>query len=70
MTSIPIFTLQFNHRILPGRVTIGKYDGSHACLTAATTGDKASNVEDFYHVFLPYILLHSFTIFCIQFIVM
>ncbi|KAK7870413.1 hypothetical protein R5R35_003747 [Gryllus longicercus] len=36
----PLFTLNLNHKILPGRVTIGKYDGSHACLTVATTADK------------------------------
>lgn len=38
--AVPIFTLQLNHHILLGGVTIGKYDGSHSCLTAATTGDK------------------------------
>lgn len=38
--AIPIFTLNLTHHILPGSVTIGKYDGSHSCLTAATVGDK------------------------------
>ncbi|XP_026277925.1 Bardet-Biedl syndrome 2 protein homolog [Frankliniella occidentalis] len=38
--AVPVFTLQLNCKILPGRVTIGKYDGSHSCLTAATTADK------------------------------
>uniref|UniRef100_A0A1B6D4U4 Ciliary BBSome complex subunit 2 N-terminal domain-containing protein n=1 Tax=Clastoptera arizonana TaxID=38151 RepID=A0A1B6D4U4_9HEMI len=38
--AIPIFTLNLGHFILPGSVTIGKYDGSHSCLTAATIGDK------------------------------
>ncbi|MCL4130234.1 UNVERIFIED_CONTAM: hypothetical protein GTU68_017545 [Idotea baltica] len=37
---VPIFTLQLNKKILPGKVTIGRYDGAHACLTASTTSDK------------------------------
>lgn len=40
--AIPIFTLQLKYHILPGRVTIGRYNGSDFCLTAATTGDKVS----------------------------
>ncbi|XP_077292762.1 BBSome complex member BBS2-like [Arctopsyche grandis] len=36
----PTFMLELNHKIMPGVVTIGKYDGVHACLTAATTADK------------------------------
>ncbi|RZF34924.1 hypothetical protein LSTR_LSTR011418 [Laodelphax striatellus] len=40
MMAIPVFTLHLNYQVLPGRITIGKYDGSHCCLTAATTGDK------------------------------
>ncbi|EFA06343.1 Bardet-Biedl syndrome 2 protein homolog [Tribolium castaneum] len=36
----PVFTLELNHKIVPGLVTIGKYDGTHPCLTAATTADK------------------------------
>lgn len=38
--AVPLYTLQLKQRLLPGRVTIGKYDGSHCCITAATTGDK------------------------------
>ncbi|KAJ9598202.1 hypothetical protein L9F63_011122 [Diploptera punctata] len=38
--AVPIFTFNLNHKLLPGRVTIGKYDGTHSCLTAATTADK------------------------------
>ncbi|XP_054272128.1 Bardet-Biedl syndrome 2 protein homolog [Macrosteles quadrilineatus] len=38
--AIPIFTLHLNHHILPGRVSIGNYNGSDFCLTAATTSDK------------------------------
>ncbi|XP_076033729.1 BBSome complex member BBS2-like [Oratosquilla oratoria] len=37
---VPIFTLNINQKISPGKVTIGKYDGAHSCLTAATIGDK------------------------------
>lgn len=36
----PVFTLDLGFKVLPGLVTIGKYDGSHPCLTAATMADK------------------------------
>lgn len=36
----PVFTLELEHKLVPGLVTIGKYDGTHPCLTAATTADK------------------------------
>lgn len=39
---IPLFSLQLRHSILPHLVTIGKYDGSHHCLTAATSENKVS----------------------------
>lgn len=38
--SVPVFSFQIKYDILPGLVTVGKYDGSHSCLTAATTGSK------------------------------
>ncbi|KAK3896155.1 hypothetical protein Pcinc_000175 [Petrolisthes cinctipes] len=37
---VPIFTLNLNQKIIPGRVCIGKYDTAHSCLTASTTADK------------------------------
>ncbi|XP_041460099.1 Bardet-Biedl syndrome 2 protein homolog [Lytechinus variegatus] len=37
---VPIFTLKLNHKINPRMVTIGKYDGKHPNLTAATTAGK------------------------------
>ncbi|CAH1786241.1 unnamed protein product [Owenia fusiformis] len=37
---VPIFTLRLNHKINPRQVTVGKYDGSHPCLTCATTAGK------------------------------
>ncbi|XP_067905808.1 Bardet-Biedl syndrome 2 protein homolog isoform X2 [Heterodontus francisci] len=37
---VPVFTLKLNHRINPGMVTVGKYDGTHPCLTAATQAGK------------------------------
>ncbi|XP_013786899.1 Bardet-Biedl syndrome 2 protein homolog [Limulus polyphemus] len=37
---MPVFTLNLNHKILPHRLTIGKFDGIHPCLTAATAADK------------------------------
>ncbi|PNF42358.1 Bardet-Biedl syndrome 2 protein-like protein [Cryptotermes secundus] len=40
MMAVPIFTFSLNHKLLPGRVTIGKYDGTHSCFTAATAADK------------------------------
>lgn len=36
----PVFTLELNYRIIPGLVTVGKYDGTHPCFTAATTTEK------------------------------
>lgn len=36
----PVFTLELNYKIIPGLVTIGKYDGTHSCITAATSTDK------------------------------
>lgn len=36
----PVFTFDLNSKIVPGRVTVGKYDGTHPCLTVATTADK------------------------------
>lgn len=41
----PVFTLELGHKILPGLVTIGKYDGSHPCLTAATNTDKVNHIQ-------------------------
>ncbi|XP_028665213.1 Bardet-Biedl syndrome 2 protein homolog [Erpetoichthys calabaricus] len=37
---VPVFTLKLNHRINPRMVTVGKYDGVHPCLTAATQAGK------------------------------
>uniref|UniRef100_A0A8C5H4C3 Bardet-Biedl syndrome 2 protein homolog n=2 Tax=Gouania willdenowi TaxID=441366 RepID=A0A8C5H4C3_GOUWI len=37
---VPIFTLKLNHKINPRMVTIGKFDGIHPCLTAATQAGK------------------------------
>ncbi|XP_077499227.1 BBSome complex member BBS2-like [Amblyomma americanum] len=37
---VPLFTFHLNHKILPRRVAVGKYDGLHPCLTAATASDK------------------------------
>ncbi|XP_056621659.1 Bardet-Biedl syndrome 2 protein homolog [Triplophysa dalaica] len=37
---VPIFTLKLNHKINPRMVTVGKYDGVHPCLTAATQAGK------------------------------
>ncbi|KAA8590505.1 hypothetical protein FQN60_014439 [Etheostoma spectabile] len=37
---VPIFTLKLNHKINPRMVTVGKFDGVHPCLTAATQAGK------------------------------
>ncbi|XP_061891432.1 Bardet-Biedl syndrome 2 protein homolog [Entelurus aequoreus] len=37
---VPIFTLNLSHKINPRMVTIGKFDGVHPCLTAATQAGK------------------------------
>ncbi|KAJ8980338.1 hypothetical protein NQ317_008046 [Molorchus minor] len=36
----PTFTLELNYKIVPGLVTLGKYDGTHPSITAATSTDK------------------------------
>lgn len=40
----PVFTLELEHKLVPGLVTLGKYDGTHPCLTAATTADKVNPI--------------------------
>lgn len=37
---VPIFSLKLNNKILPRTVDVGKYDGLHPCLTAATLAGK------------------------------
>ncbi|XP_031420755.1 Bardet-Biedl syndrome 2 protein homolog isoform X2 [Clupea harengus] len=37
---VPIFTLKLNHKVNPRMVTMGKFDGIHPCLTAATQAGK------------------------------
>ena len=36
----PAFKFSLNNKIVPGLVTIGKYDGKHPCLTCATSAGK------------------------------
>ena len=43
---LPIFTLNLGQKMLPGRVTIGEYDGKHPCLTAATGAEKVRSGGD------------------------
>lgn len=51
--SIPLFVIQLKYSTIPGLVTLGKYDGSHSCLTAATTGGKVITLYyDFYFIFI------------------
>ena len=37
---VPIFSLKLNNKICARTVSIGKYDGIHPCLTAATLAGK------------------------------
>ncbi|XP_032086553.1 Bardet-Biedl syndrome 2 protein isoform X2 [Thamnophis elegans] len=37
---VPVFSLKLNHKILPRGVALGRYDGTHPCLTAATQAGK------------------------------
>jgi len=37
---VPIFSMKLNQKIFPRMVAVGKYDGKHPCLTAATTASK------------------------------
>ena len=39
----PIFTLKLKQKILPRRVTIGKFDGVHPNLACATAAGKVCN---------------------------
>jgi hypothetical protein len=40
MVSSPMYSLKLGHKILPGRVTVGVYDGKEASFTAATQGER------------------------------
>lgn len=48
----PVFTLDLNYKIIPGLVILGKYDGTHPCITAATNTDKVCNIVDY--IYHPY----------------
>ncbi|NXU48862.1 BBS2 protein, partial [Turnix velox] len=37
---VPVFTLKLNHKILPRMVALGRFDGTHPCLAAATQAGK------------------------------
>uniref|UniRef100_A0A5F8A9G3 Bardet-Biedl syndrome 2 protein homolog n=1 Tax=Macaca mulatta TaxID=9544 RepID=A0A5F8A9G3_MACMU len=37
---LPVFTLKLRHKISPRMVAIGRYDGTHPCLAAATQAGK------------------------------
>ena len=39
---VPVFSMKLSHKIYPRMVAIGKYDGIHPCLTAATTANKVN----------------------------
>lgn len=42
---VPVFTLKLNHKILPRMVALGRYDGTHPCLAAATQAGKVTRQE-------------------------
>ncbi|KAM8799385.1 BBSome complex member BBS2 [Eudromia elegans] len=37
---VPVFTLKLKHKILPRMVALGRFDGTHPCLAAATQAGK------------------------------
>ena len=37
---VPVFTLKLQQKVVPRLVGVGRYDGRHASLTAATAGGK------------------------------
>lgn len=39
---LPVFTLKLRHKISPRMVAIGRYDGTHPCLAAATQAGKVT----------------------------
>lgn len=48
----PVFNLELNYQIIPSLVTIGKYDGTHPCMTAATVTDKVgTSINIYWHYF-------------------
>lgn len=51
MPLAPVFTLQLDHKILPGMVAVGKYDGEHPCLTCATNAGKVMRLEFYSNLF-------------------
>lgn len=38
----PVFTLKLRHKINPRMVAVGRYDGTHPCLAAATQAGKVT----------------------------
>ncbi|KAK7799011.1 hypothetical protein U0070_025962 [Myodes glareolus] len=40
---LPVFTLKLRHKISPRMVAIGRYDGTHPCLAAATQAGKVAD---------------------------
>lgn len=38
----PAFTINLNEKLLPGLVSVGKFDGLNPCIVAATSSDKVS----------------------------
>lgn len=57
----PVFNLELSYKILPGLVTIGKYDGTHPCMTAATVTDKVSVFKYVLGVYV-YCYFHRFEV--------
>ncbi|EPY77132.1 Bardet-Biedl syndrome 2 protein-like protein [Camelus ferus] len=40
---LPVFTLKLRHKISPRMVAVGRYDGTHPCLAAATQAGKVAD---------------------------
>ncbi len=52
-----VFTVKLNEKILPKKVSVGKFDGNNPCIVAATSTDKVfkssfiSSIFNSYHIY-------------------
>ena len=51
--------MKLQHKIIPRMVAIGKYDGKHPCLSAATTANKVCTVDIICFVVCKYLFLKN-----------
>ncbi len=51
---VPIFSLKLNNKICARTVSVGRYDGIHPCLTAATLAGKVAFAHFLNHITFLY----------------